>query len=109
MTKDTEVVNVIAMTGVGNTLSLMIQQWAGGSLILALSALMAPLSPAWIPLALALFLLGLGWNLCFIAGSSLLAARLMHVWWLPTSGQVWANHCSVPPWSQYSSRTRIMW
>jgi len=30
------VVNVIAMTGVGNTLSLMIQQWAGGSLLLAL-------------------------------------------------------------------------
>jgi len=29
------IVNVIAMTGVGNTLSLMIQQWAGGSLVLA--------------------------------------------------------------------------
>lgn len=48
----------------------------GGSLILALSAVLAPLSPAWVPLALALFLLGLGWNLCFIAGSSLLAASL---------------------------------
>ncbi len=31
------VVNVIAMTGVGNTLSLMIQQWAGGNLIIALT------------------------------------------------------------------------
>jgi TRAP transporter 4TM/12TM fusion protein len=30
------VVNVIAMTGVGNTLSLMMQQWAGGNLIVAL-------------------------------------------------------------------------
>ncbi|MDX1823368.1 MAG: TRAP transporter fused permease subunit [Thiohalomonadales bacterium] len=30
------VVNVIAMTGIGNTLSLMIQQWAGGNLLLAL-------------------------------------------------------------------------
>jgi TRAP-type uncharacterized transport system fused permease subunit len=30
------VVNVVAMTGVGNTLSLMIQSWAGGSLLLAL-------------------------------------------------------------------------
>jgi TRAP-type uncharacterized transport system fused permease subunit len=30
------VVNVIAMTGVGNTLSLMIQQWAGGNLVIAL-------------------------------------------------------------------------
>jgi TRAP transporter 4TM/12TM fusion protein len=29
------IVNVIAMTGVGNTLSLMIQQWAGGSLLVA--------------------------------------------------------------------------
>ena len=31
------VVNVIAMTGVGNTLSLMIQQWAGGNLVIALT------------------------------------------------------------------------
>jgi len=30
------IVNVIAMTGIGNTLSLMIQQWAGGNLLLAL-------------------------------------------------------------------------
>ncbi len=30
------IVNVIAMTGIGNTLSLMIQQWAGGNLFLAL-------------------------------------------------------------------------
>lgn len=29
------VVNVIAMTGIGNTLSLMIQQWAGGNLLIA--------------------------------------------------------------------------
>jgi TRAP transporter 4TM/12TM fusion protein len=30
------IVNVIAMTGVGNTLSLMIQEWAGGNLLIAL-------------------------------------------------------------------------
>jgi len=43
------VVNVIAMTGVGNTLSLMIQQWAGGSLVFAL-----------ILIALASLVLGMG-------------------------------------------------
>jgi len=43
------VVNVIAMTGVGNTLSLMIQQWAGGNLIVAL-----------ILIALASLVLGMG-------------------------------------------------
>ncbi|MCY4546075.1 MAG: MFS transporter, partial [Gemmatimonadetes bacterium] len=33
-------------------------------------------SPRFIPLAIALFLLGLGWNFCFIAGSSLLSNAL---------------------------------
>ncbi len=47
-----------------------------GAGILSLSAVLAPISPAWVPLAVALFLLGLGWNLCFIAGSSLLSSRL---------------------------------
>ena len=36
------VVNVIAMTGVGNTLSLMIQQWAGGNLVIALVLVLQP-------------------------------------------------------------------
>jgi TRAP-type uncharacterized transport system fused permease subunit len=43
------IVNVIAMTGVGNTLSLMIQQWAGGNLVFAL-----------VLVALASLLLGMG-------------------------------------------------
>lgn len=47
-----------------------------GSLVLALSAVVTPLSPQLFPLALALFLLGLGWNFCFIAGSSLLSDAL---------------------------------
>jgi len=47
-----------------------------GSLVLAFSAMIAPLSPALFPVALALFLLGLGWNFCFIAGSSLLSDAL---------------------------------
>jgi MFS family permease len=35
------------------------------------------LSPDVVPLAVALFLLGLGWNFCYVGGSSLLADHLM--------------------------------
>ena len=45
-----------------------------GTLILA--CLAAPLSPDVLPLAAALFLLGLGWNFCYVGGSSLLADHL---------------------------------
>ncbi|MCP4166877.1 MAG: MFS transporter [Chloroflexi bacterium] len=48
-----------------------------GALILAISAILAPLSNEMLPLAFALFLLGLGWNFCFIAGSSLLTVGLV--------------------------------
>lgn len=47
-----------------------------GSAILIISGILAPLSVAVPNLAVALFLLGLGWNFCFIAGSSLLADAL---------------------------------
>ncbi|MEZ4593039.1 MAG: MFS transporter [Chloroflexota bacterium] len=47
-----------------------------GSAILIISGIMAPLSVAMANLVVALFLLGLGWNFCFIAGSSLLADAL---------------------------------
>jgi MFS family permease len=47
-----------------------------GAVILVVSCLMAPLSPQVFPLAVALFLLGLGWNLCYVAGSALLADAL---------------------------------
>jgi len=43
-----------------------------GGLVLALACLIAPLSTGVAWLALALFLLGLGWNFCFVAGSTLL-------------------------------------
>ncbi len=43
-----------------------------GCALLALGCLAAPLSPQLVPLALTLFLVGVGWNLCYIAGSSLL-------------------------------------
>ncbi len=47
-----------------------------GIATLVLAALTAPLSPQVVPLAVALFLLGLGWNLCYVGGSSLLADQL---------------------------------
>src|SRR4030095_11364735 len=40
-----------------------------GSLILLLACATAPLSPDVLPLGVALFLLGLGWNFCFVGGS----------------------------------------
>ncbi len=47
-----------------------------GAAILIASALLAPVSTNEIVLAVALFLLGLGWNFGFVAGSSLLADAL---------------------------------
>jgi len=47
-----------------------------GSFTLLLSCIVAPLSPDVFPLAVALFLLGLGWNFCFVGGSALLADQL---------------------------------
>jgi MFS family permease len=47
-----------------------------GALILIVGSLLAPVSLLTPWLALALFLVGLGWNFCYIAGSSLLAESL---------------------------------
>lgn len=47
-----------------------------GAVILVMASLLTPLSEALPPLAFALFLLGLGWNFCFVAGSSLLSDTL---------------------------------
>ena len=47
-----------------------------GAAILAIACGVAPLSPAFVPITVGLFLLGLGWNLCFVGGSSLLADQL---------------------------------
>lgn len=47
-----------------------------GSFTLLLACVAAPLSPNVLPLAVALFLLGLGWNFCFVGGSALLADQL---------------------------------
>jgi MFS family permease len=47
-----------------------------GAVVLLLSSIMTPLFTSVIGLAVALFLLGLGWNFCYIAGSSLLSQTL---------------------------------
>jgi MFS family permease len=47
-----------------------------GAATLVLACAAAPLSPNVIPLAASLFLLGLGWNFCFVGGSTLLADQL---------------------------------
>ncbi len=47
-----------------------------GSVILILAGLSAGLSPDVLPIAIALFLVGLGWNLCYVGGSTLLTDQL---------------------------------
>jgi MFS family permease len=47
-----------------------------GALTLIVACLAAPLSPDVLPISIALFLLGLGWNFCFVGGSTLLADQL---------------------------------
>jgi MFS family permease len=47
-----------------------------GAFFLILAGLSAGLSPNVLPIAISLFLLGLGWNLCFVGGSTLLTDQL---------------------------------
>ena len=57
-------------------------KWGRGPVIIAgagmllLSCVTAPISPDVLPLAVSLFLLGLGWNFCFVGGSALLSDQL---------------------------------
>jgi MFS family permease len=60
-------------------------RWGRGPVILTgastllLACITAPLSPDVLPLAVSLFLLGLGWNFCFVGGSALLSDQLSPV------------------------------
>ena len=47
-----------------------------GALTLILACVAAPLSPDVLPISVALFLLGLGWNFCYVGGSTLLADQV---------------------------------
>lgn len=68
-------------------------KWGRGPVILTgvatllLACLTAPLSPNVLPLAVSLFLLGLGWNFCFVGGSTLLADQLSPAERARTQGQ----------------------
>jgi MFS family permease len=52
---------------------------AAGACILIMACFLAPVSTDLPLLALSLFLLGLGWNFTFVAGSSLLSAQLFPI------------------------------
>ena len=60
----------------------LLDRWGRGRMILIgaatllLACLTAPLSPDVLPLGVSLFLLGLGWNFCFVGGSTLLSDQL---------------------------------
>jgi MFS family permease len=63
----------------------LLDTWGRGKMILIgastllLACLTAPISPNVLPLEIALFLLGVGWNFCFVGGSTLLADQLSPV------------------------------
>ena len=50
-----------------------------GAFILLMACVTAPSSPDVLPLGVSLFLLGLGWNFCFVGGSTLLSDQLSSV------------------------------
>jgi MFS family permease len=60
----------------------LVDRWGRGPVIMAgaaalvLACLAATISPDVIPLGAALFMLGLGWNFCYVGGSTLLADQL---------------------------------
>ncbi len=63
----------------------LLDKWGRGKMILfgaftlLLACITAPLSPDVLPLGVALFLLGVGWNFCFVGGSTLLSDQLSPV------------------------------
>lgn len=68
-----------------------------GSLLLVVSSLLSPFATSIPSLTVSLFLLGLGWNLCFIAGSALLAVGLAPAEGarLQGMGDTWASAASA--------------
>jgi MFS family permease len=74
--------HILGMYGLSPLTGWISDRWgrlptiAIGSLLLIMSCILAPTNPDTLPLAASLFLLGLGWNFCFVAGSALLTDRL---------------------------------
>jgi MFS family permease len=70
--------HVLGMYGLSIVTGWLTDRWGRratiglGSLVLIVACLIAPTNPDTLPLAASLFLLGLGWNMCFVSGSALL-------------------------------------
>lgn len=70
----------------------LVDRWGRGQVIivgatgLILACILAPVSTNLAPLASSLFLLGLGWNFCYVGGSSLLADQLNYLERAKTQG-----------------------
>jgi len=58
---------------IGRTPVLML-----GSIVLVVAGVTAGLFPGILPLAISLFLLGLGWNFCYVGGSTMLTDNLLN-------------------------------
>lgn len=76
--------HVLGMFGLSALTGYLIDKYGtitmmfAGAFVLASSAILAPLTSSGFVLAIALFLLGLGWNFGYVAGSSLLSSSLPH-------------------------------
>lgn len=75
-------VHTLGMFAFSVVTGYLIDKWGrrpviiSGALMLIGSCFIAPVSTSFWPLALALFLLGLGWNFCYVGGSTLLSDQL---------------------------------
>jgi MFS family permease len=75
-------VHVLGMFGLSTIVGRLTDSWGRGpvilmgSVLLILSCVLAPMSSEVLPLSMAMFLLGLAWNLCYVGGSALLTDHL---------------------------------
>lgn len=74
--------HIVGMYGLSFVTGWLSDRWGRratiglGSLLLIAACVLAPQDSNTLPLAASLFLLGFGWNMCFVAGSSLLTDTL---------------------------------
>lgn len=74
--------HILGMYGLSVVTGWLTDRWGRratiglGCLLLIGACLLAPQNPDTLPLAISLFLLGLGWNMCFVSGSALLTDTL---------------------------------
>jgi MFS family permease len=74
--------HVFGMFAFSMVAGYLTDRWGRGPVILSgtatlvLACALAPLSPDVLPLSIALFLVGVGWNFCYVGGSTLLTDQL---------------------------------